>query len=44
MRLRPPSPSEDPAQKLKQLKQMFDDELITEAEYEAKKAEILADM
>ncbi len=31
-------------QKLKQLKQMLDDGLITETEYEAKKAKILADM
>ena len=33
-----------PAQKLKLLKQMLDDDLITEADYEAKKAEILAEM
>lgn len=38
------SPSEDPAQKLRQLKQMLDDGLIEEAEYETKKAEILAGM
>lgn len=36
--------SEDPAQQLKQLKQMFDNGLITETEYEAKKAEVLAGM
>lgn len=39
-----PTPSEDPAQKLKQLKQMLDDGLIAEADYETKKAEILAAM
>ncbi len=38
------APSEDPIQKLKQLKALLDKELITEAEYEAKKAEILADI
>lgn len=36
--------SEDPVQKLKQLKDMVDAGLITEAEYEAKKAEILSRM
>ena len=39
-----PTPPEDPALKLKQLKQMLDDGLITEAEYEDKKAEILTGM
>ena len=39
-----PSPPDDPTQKLKQLKELLDQDLITEAEYEAKKAEILADM
>lgn len=34
----------DPTEKLKQLKRMLDEELITEADYEAKKAEILAKM
>ena len=37
-------PSETAIQKLKELKQMLAEDLITEAEYEAKKAEILADM
>jgi len=37
-----PLPSEDPAQKLAQLKEMLDDGLATESEYESKKAEILA--
>jgi uncharacterized membrane protein len=38
----PPDPSsEDPKRKLTQLKEMLDEGLITEAEYEAKKAEIL---
>jgi cytoskeletal protein CcmA (bactofilin family) len=37
-------PVEATSEKLKNLKQMFDEGLITEAEYEAKKAEILADM
>ena len=36
--------ADDPTQKLKLLKQMLDDDLITEADYEAKKAEILAEM
>jgi Short C-terminal domain len=35
---------EDPAEKLKQLKDMRDSSLITEQEYETKKAEILARM
>jgi len=39
-----PPPSEDPKQKLKQLKEMLDDGVISEAEYEAKKAEILSSM
>jgi hypothetical protein len=39
-----PIAPEDPTLKLKQLKQMLDEDLITKAEYEAKKAEILADM
>jgi hypothetical protein len=38
------APSEDPKQKLTQLKEMHDEGLITEAEYESKKAEILADI
>jgi len=37
-------PSETATQKLKELKQMLADGLITETEYEAKKAEIFADM
>jgi uncharacterized membrane protein len=38
----PPDPSsEDPKRKLTQLKEMLDEGLITESEYEAKKAEIL---
>ena len=36
--------SENAKQKLTQLKEMLDDGLITEAEYESKKAEILADI
>jgi hypothetical protein len=39
-----PASSEDPKQKLKQLKEMLDEGLVTEAEYEAKKTEILAGM
>lgn len=39
-----PAESEDPTQKLSQLKEMLDEGLITEAEYEAKKAEILTGM
>ena len=39
-----PAPSGEPTQKLKQLKGMLDDGLITEEEYEAKKAEILSRM
>jgi hypothetical protein len=39
-----PVASEDPVQKLKQLKEMMDAGLITETEYEAKKAEILSRM
>lgn len=34
----------DPAQKLKMLKGMLDDELISEADYEAKKADVLSKM
>lgn len=34
----------DPAQKLKMLKGMLDDELISEADYEKKKADILSEM
>jgi hypothetical protein len=37
-----PVPAEDPVQKLKQLKSMLDAGLITEAEYDSKKAEILS--
>jgi len=36
--------SEDPKQRLSQLKEMLDEDLITKAEYESKKAEILADI
>jgi hypothetical protein len=36
--------SEGPAEKLKQLKEMKDSGLITDTEYEAKKAEILSRM
>ncbi len=39
-----PAASEDPTQKLKQLQEMLDSGLITEADYEAKKAEILSRM
>lgn len=39
-----PVAPEDPTQKLKQLKEMMDEGLISEAEYEAKKAEILSKM
>jgi len=40
-----PTPSsEDSKQKLTHLKEMLDEGLITEAEYESKKAEILADI
>lgn len=39
-----PAASEDAKQKLTQLKEMLDEGLITEAEYEAKKAEILSGM
>jgi cytoskeletal protein CcmA (bactofilin family) len=38
------APVETDSEKLKRLKQMFDEGLITEAEYEAKKAEILDGM
>jgi len=34
----------DPTQRLQKLKEMLEQELITEAEYEAKKAEILEDL
>ena len=34
----------DPTEKLRQLKVMLDDGLITQADYEAKKAQILAAM
>ena len=50
LRRKPTAVSEKPAAndsttlKLKQLKQMLDEGLITEAEYEAKKAEILSNM
>ena len=36
--------TEDPAEKLKKLKEMKDSGLINDAEYEAKKAEILSRM
>ena len=39
-----PAASGEPTQKLKQLKAMLDDGLITEEEFEAKKAEILSKM
>lgn len=39
-----PAAGESSAQKLKELKQMLDDGLITDEEYEAKKAELLAGM
>jgi hypothetical protein len=39
-----PAPTDTSTQKLQQLKQLLDQDLITEAEYEDKKAEILADM
>ena len=37
-------PKEDPLQKMKQLKEMLDAKLITQDEYDKKKAEILASM
>ena len=37
-------PDEDPLQRLKQLKEMMDAELITQSEYESKKADILSKM
>lgn len=39
-----PLPQEDPVQKLTQLKQMLDADLISQDEYDAKKAEILSKM
>ena len=40
-----PTPvAEDPMEKLEKLKAMMDKGLITEAEYDAKKAQILSDM
>jgi len=39
-----PLPQEDPMQKLTQLKQMLDADLISQDEYDAKKAEILSKM
>ena len=39
-----PDTPKDPSARLKQLKRLFDDGLITEAEYEDKKAESLGDM
>jgi hypothetical protein len=39
-----PAEADEPSQKLRQLKAMLDDDLITEEEYEAKRAEILANM
>lgn len=39
-----PAAPEDPSRKLNQLKAMLDDGLITEEDYEAKKAEILSKM
>jgi membrane protease subunit (stomatin/prohibitin family) len=39
-----PAQKEDPLQTLKKLKEMFDHGLITQAEYDSKKAEILARM
>ena len=40
----PPAPVDDPAQTLRQLKELLDDGLISEEEYEAKRAEIIASM
>jgi cytoskeletal protein CcmA (bactofilin family) len=40
----PEPANDDPAQRIAQLKSMLDEGLLTEAEYEAKKAEILARM
>lgn len=40
----PQTPSEDPVQKLKQLKDMLDASLISQAEYDSKKADILSRM
>ncbi len=42
--VQPAAPVDEPSQKLRQLKAMLDDGLITEEEYEAKRAEILANM
>lgn len=42
--VQPPAAADDPSQKLRQLKAMLDDGLIAEEEYEAKRAEILANM
>ncbi len=40
----PVAPREDPVERLKQLKQMLDNGLISQAEYDSKKAEILSRM
>jgi hypothetical protein len=42
--VQPAAPADEPSQKLRQLKALLDDGLITEEEYEAKRAEILANM
>jgi cytoskeletal protein CcmA (bactofilin family) len=42
--VQPAAPADEPSQKLRQLKGMLDDGLITEEEYEAKRAEILGNM
>ena len=43
-RLRQAAPSKSSVEKLEELKEMLDKGLITSQEYEAKKAEILAEM
>ena len=42
--VQPAAPADEPSQKLRQLKALLDDGLITEEEYEAKRAEILGNM
>ena len=42
--VQPPQPADDPSQKLRQLQAMLDEGLITQEEYETKRAEIIANM
>jgi hypothetical protein len=42
--VQPPAAADDPSQKLRQLQAMLDEGLITAEEFEAKRAEILANM